>query len=89
MARVREPIQTYLSVGERSTLDRLAREMGLSRAEVLRRGLMALAAGAGDPMDAFVAGFDASGGPRDLAEGHDRYLAEDVEREWHGRRRSS
>jgi hypothetical protein len=92
MARVREPIQTYLSTRERATLDRLAREMGLSRAEVLRRGLEALAARGGadyDPMDALVGAMDAPDAPRDLAENHDRYLVEDLEREWRGRRRSS
>lgn len=37
--KVREPIQVYLDRGERATLDRLARELDVSRAEVLRRGL--------------------------------------------------
>ncbi len=36
---VREPIQVYLTIDERSVLDRLADDLGLSRAEVLRRGL--------------------------------------------------
>ena len=40
--RVREPIQVYLDRGERATLDRLARELDVSRAEVLRRGLETL-----------------------------------------------
>lgn len=40
--KVREPIQVYLDCGERATLDRLARELDVSRAEVLRRGLEAL-----------------------------------------------
>lgn len=39
MARVREPIQVYLSSVEREQLDRVARRMGVSRSEVLRRGL--------------------------------------------------
>lgn len=38
-SRVREPIQVYLDRGERAALDRLARELDVSRAEVLRRGL--------------------------------------------------
>ena len=38
-AAVREPIQVYLDRGERADLDRLARELGVSRAEVLRRGI--------------------------------------------------
>ena len=39
MARVREPIQVYLSTAERERLDRVATRMGVSRSEVLRRGL--------------------------------------------------
>ena len=39
MARVREPIQVYLSTSERERLDRLAAELGISRSEVLRKGL--------------------------------------------------
>jgi predicted transcriptional regulator len=39
MARVREPILVYLSSAERERLDRVARRMGVSRSEVLRRGL--------------------------------------------------
>ena len=37
--RVREPIQVYLSTAERERLDRVAKRMGVSRSEVLRRGL--------------------------------------------------
>ena len=43
MAKVREPIQVYLSTAERDWLDRLASRMGVSRSEVLRRGLAAMA----------------------------------------------
>jgi hypothetical protein len=43
MATVREPIQVYLSTLERERLDRLADSLGVSRSEVLRRGLEALA----------------------------------------------
>jgi hypothetical protein len=43
MARVvREPIQVYLTRQERSELDRVAKEMGVSRSEALRRGVRAL-----------------------------------------------
>ncbi len=41
-ARVREPIQVYLSTAERDRLDRLASRLGVSRSEVLRRGLEAI-----------------------------------------------
>lgn len=39
---VREPIQVYLSSDERAALERAARDLGLSRSEVLRRGLRAV-----------------------------------------------
>jgi hypothetical protein len=43
MAKVREPIQVYLSTAERERLDRVAARMGVSRSEVLRRGLEQIA----------------------------------------------
>jgi hypothetical protein len=43
--RVREPIQVYLTDAERGELDRLAAEMGISRSEVLRRGVASLEPG--------------------------------------------
>lgn len=39
---VREPIQTYLTAEERTELDRVAAELGVSRSEALRRGIEAL-----------------------------------------------
>ncbi len=39
---VREPIQVYLSSQERAELDRAAKELGVSRSEVLRRGVEAV-----------------------------------------------
>lgn len=46
MARtVREPIQVYLSAEERAELDAAARSIGVSRSEMLRRGI-GLAGGA-------------------------------------------
>ncbi|MFW6085307.1 MAG: CopG family transcriptional regulator [Gemmatimonadota bacterium] len=43
MARtVREPIQVYLTAAEREVLDRCAAELGVSRSEILRRGLRAV-----------------------------------------------
>ncbi len=44
--RVREPIQTYLTAAERAELDRVAKELGVSRSEALRRGIRALAGNA-------------------------------------------
>jgi hypothetical protein len=37
--KVREPIQVYLTAEERAELDRAARQLGVSRSEVLRRGI--------------------------------------------------
>jgi len=41
-ARVKEPIQVYLAPADRALLDGAARVSGLSRAEVLRRGIRAV-----------------------------------------------
>lgn len=43
MAKVREPIQVYLSTAERERLDQVAERLGVSRSEVLRRGLERIA----------------------------------------------
>ena len=43
MSRVREPIQVYLSTAERERLDQVAKRLGVSRSEVLRRGLERIA----------------------------------------------
>ena len=81
--RVREPIQVYLTRAERAALDRLARELGVSRAEVLRRGLGAIAGGQGQSFyaafDALIGAFSNPDAPVDLAEQHDEYLAQDLE----------
>jgi Ribbon-helix-helix protein, copG family len=49
---VREPIQVYLSDSERSELDRLAKRLGVSRSEVLRRGVSSLSSTSPAPVDA-------------------------------------
>jgi hypothetical protein len=54
--QVREPIQVYLTEEERARLDASARELGVSRSEVLRRGI------------ASVHGPSYHGALRDLAE---------------------
>jgi hypothetical protein len=77
--RVREPIQVYLDVDERALLDRVAAETGLSRAEILRRGLRQFAAeqSAGkSPMLEFMESLRDVDFPPDLSERHDDYLAE-------------
>ncbi|MEX2048363.1 MAG: hypothetical protein WEB90_02170 [Gemmatimonadota bacterium] len=79
--RVREPVQVYLDPGDRSLLEEVASRTGLSRAEILRRG-MRMAADAllaeREPGSSFehligALGDDASL-PEDLAARHDHYL---------------
>jgi hypothetical protein len=77
---VREPLQVYLTADERRLLDRVAKHAGLSRAEVLRRGLRRFGAetlGGPHPgvefLDAMAEGWPAAM-PGDVAEQHDAYL---------------
>ncbi len=79
--KVREPVQVYLDPTDQGLLEELARRTGLSRAELLRRGLRRL----GDAVLAERApGWsfgrlvgalgDAPALPADLAARHDEYL---------------
>lgn len=85
--QVREPIQVYLDRAERGRLDRLARDLGLSRAEVLRRGLESLerheAKSFYEAFEPLIGAFDNPDAPTDLSVNHDEYLAQDLEQEWH------
>lgn len=77
-ARVREPIQVYLSPEDRWLLDELAAGLGVSRAEVLRRGVRGLAdaAGrAGSPMLDLVDRLAHDEWPEAAALRHDELLA--------------
>ncbi len=78
---VREPVQVYLESADSALLARLADELALPKAEVLRRGLRALATQGGgvSPMLRFVsesAATDASSWPARVATDHDAVLAE-------------
>ena len=76
---VREPLQVYLDRDDRAMLDRLAKEAGLPRAEVLRRGIRSFAreqAPATSPMLEFLRSLRGDDWPEDIAERHDDYLAE-------------
>ncbi len=82
-AAVREPVQVYLTRPEREMLDRTAERTGLSRAEVLRRGVRTFAAqqqGRDGPMEQFYREMAATpwpdDTPTDLGLNHDKYLAE-------------
>src|SRR5450759_5144172 len=80
---VKEPIQVYLDRDDRAILDRASAAAGLSRAEVLRRGLRSFAAreqGGEGPMMRFMRKMAESewpaDTPADLGLNHDKYLAE-------------
>ncbi len=69
-------MQVYLAPDESDLLRRLASEAGLSKAEVLRRGIRSFAAERGaSPMLRFLSD-DAEGWPKAVAARHDDVLAE-------------
>lgn len=78
MPRVREPVQVYLEADDSSLLARLAATSGLSKAEVMRRGMRAFAReqNVESPMLAFVAESRAGEWPASVAVDHDAVLAE-------------
>ncbi len=81
--RVREPVQVYLDSADSDLLRALAEKTGLSKAELLRRGLRQLAAAElterapGWSLQALPGLIE--GGPTDLAARHDEYLAAALE----------
>ncbi len=75
---VREPVQVYLAADDRDLLNRLAEETGLTKAEILRRGMRSFAreqSGA-SPMLRFVAEGAGKEWPEAVAANHDDVLAE-------------
>ena len=86
--RVREPVQAYLDEVDRALLEQVADRTGLSRAEILRRGLRAFAQQTlterppGWSFESLIGvlGDDPSI-PTDLSERHDEYLAQALEDE--------
>jgi hypothetical protein len=75
---VREPMQVYLTPDESSLLARLAKEEGISKAEVLRRGVRSYAReqGAESPMLRLVREVATDTAPEGVAADHDTVLAE-------------
>jgi len=75
---IREPVQVYLAADDSALLHRLTVETGLSKAEILRRGVRSFARDQGttSPMLQFVESSDAQGWPRAAAINHDAVLAE-------------
>ncbi len=75
---VREPVQVYLAPDDRKLLEQLVHTTGLSRAEILRRGLRSFAAaaqGAASPMLELLDRLSGADWPAGVAEDHDAYLA--------------
>jgi|ERR671919_141978 Arc/MetJ-type ribon-helix-helix transcriptional regulator len=90
--RVGEPVQVYLDTAERQRLERLTRELGKTKSDVVRQALEALERQTRDP-DAHpaiqiigLADRERAGGPGyDVAREHDRYLADSEEAGWRRR----
>lgn len=76
---VREPVQVYLAPDDSELLASLAKLTGLSKAEVLRRGVRSFAreAGGESPMLRFIADSTSAGWPKSTAANHDSLLAEE------------
>ena len=78
---VREPVQVYLAPDDSELLARIADESGLSKAEVLRRGVRSFAReqseqGGVSPMVRFLTESGTVGWPKAVAANHDAVLAE-------------
>jgi len=76
----REPVQVYLGADDSALLTRLTAETGLSKAEILRRGVRSFAreqtAGT-SPMMRFLAESSPEGWPDAVARDHDAALADE------------
>ena len=87
--RVSEPVQVYLDRGQRRRLEQLAAELGLSKSDVVRRGLEALERQMADPTEhpalriIGIASREITKSVKyDVAVEHDRYLAETEQKSW-------
>jgi hypothetical protein len=72
-------VQVYLASDDSALLSRLAAEAGLSKAEILRRGVRSYAReqlGGASPMLRFLAESTPDGWPDDVAADHDAVLAD-------------
>ena len=70
------PFQVYLDSRDRSFLERLARELGLSKAQTVREAIRRWAAevtGYSDPVLGLIGSLDDPAVPRDLSTRHDEY----------------
>lgn len=87
--RASEPVQVYLDRGQRRRLEQLAAELGLSKSDVVRRGLEALERQMTDPAEHpalriidIASGQSTKPVDYDIALEHDRYLAESELKSW-------
>jgi Arc/MetJ-type ribon-helix-helix transcriptional regulator len=86
--RVGEPAQVYLTEADRTRLEQLVTQLGLSKSDVLRRGLEALELQhldpAAHPALRLIGLVERESGSTDLdvAREHDRALADDEETSW-------
>jgi len=78
LPRVREPVQVYLEPDDSALLARLAADAGLSKAEVMRRGMRAFAReqDVESPMLRFVTENAGGDWPPGVAADHDAALAD-------------
>ena len=76
--RVREPVQVYLAADDRDLLNRLTVETGLSKAEILRRGVRSFAKEqqSASPMLQFLESLGELEAPEGTAIDHDAVLAD-------------
>ncbi|MBW7933812.1 MAG: hypothetical protein H3C62_09425 [Gemmatimonadaceae bacterium] len=76
--RVREPVQVYLASDDSALLARLAAASGLSKAEVMRRGMRAFAReqDVESPMLRFIEEGAGAAWPAGVAADHDAVLAD-------------
>ena len=72
------PFQVYLDPRDRSLLERLAKQFGLSKAETVREAVRrwAMEAGSEDPVLKLIGSLDDPDLPTDLSTRHDDYAVE-------------
>jgi hypothetical protein len=93
--RVREAVMVYLDARDRALLERIAKETGLARTELLRRGLWQLASRGlddtppGSAFDYLVQTASEQNTPPDLSEHADDYLYGGGYERWFGEKKPS
>ena len=73
------PFQVYLDRSDQALLERLAAQLGLSKAETVREALKRLAlelSGTEDPLLGLIGGLDDPAVPADLSTRHDEYAVQ-------------